>query len=220
MYKDVSRNLRNYRTLRGLTIEELSNYSGLSTVTISKIENEKMNNITLGTIKRLADALNTPIESMFVQDDESEEKINEIAKKEMVDVLYPYEKSIKNRDDMMYCSAMMEFLVWLPLIDAKELYRVYNDRIQGGFLDYEKYIIDSQIRYLIEDIPDSPAKEYACNVVKAMRVLRETRNFELATEFFANEYNSNLHKAYKEVCGKKLRLMENLHEIQKIGDIY
>jgi len=66
----ISNNLRKYRKKQNLTIEELSELSGLSPNFISDIEREKKSP-SLNTIEKLCSALNIQFHNLFIP-----EKIN------------------------------------------------------------------------------------------------------------------------------------------------
>lgn len=53
------------RIKRNLTQKELQEISGVSTVTIGKIERGEIENVTLTTYKKLAQALEVPIEQLI-----------------------------------------------------------------------------------------------------------------------------------------------------------
>lgn len=52
----------------GLTQRDIIKKTGLSSATISKIENGKVDNIQLGTLKKLAVALNSTVEELFLNE--------------------------------------------------------------------------------------------------------------------------------------------------------
>ncbi|MEE0248943.1 helix-turn-helix transcriptional regulator [Peptacetobacter hiranonis] len=56
------------RIKRNLTQKELQEISGVSTVTIGKIERGEIENVTLTTYKKLAQALEIPIEQLIKEE--------------------------------------------------------------------------------------------------------------------------------------------------------
>lgn len=58
--------LKFYREKKGLSQEELAKKSGVSRVSISKIENDKAKDIKIGTLKSLAAALDEPVQNIFL----------------------------------------------------------------------------------------------------------------------------------------------------------
>ena len=62
-----------YRKLKSLTQEELAEQVGLSRTTIANIENpDKFQSMSLGTIFKLADALDIPVKRLFDFRDEDD----------------------------------------------------------------------------------------------------------------------------------------------------
>lgn len=58
-------NLRAVREKAKITQTDLAELSGVSRITINRIENGELNETTSGTLKKLADALNVPIDSLI-----------------------------------------------------------------------------------------------------------------------------------------------------------
>lgn len=58
--------LRFYREKKGMSQKELARVSGVSRVSISKIENDKAADVKIGTLKSLSDALGEPIQEIFL----------------------------------------------------------------------------------------------------------------------------------------------------------
>lgn len=58
--------LKFYREKKGLSQEELAKKSGVSRVSISKIENDKAKDIKIGTLKSLAEALDESVQNIFL----------------------------------------------------------------------------------------------------------------------------------------------------------
>lgn len=61
----MKNNLRKIREKRGLTQEELANKSGISRVTISKLESQGTGEIKLSTMQALGRALSASMEEIF-----------------------------------------------------------------------------------------------------------------------------------------------------------
>lgn len=57
--------LKQIREEKGITQEELERVSGVSRQTISAIENDKAGDIKIGTLKALANALDTTVDRIF-----------------------------------------------------------------------------------------------------------------------------------------------------------
>lgn len=61
--------LKEAREEAKMTQQQLSEKSGVSRVTIVSLENGTSNNVTIGTLKKLADALDKTINQIFFADD-------------------------------------------------------------------------------------------------------------------------------------------------------
>ena len=59
--------LKEIREEKKMTQEELERRSGISRQTISAIENDRMGNVMVGTLRALANALDTTIDSLFFE---------------------------------------------------------------------------------------------------------------------------------------------------------
>ena len=59
--------LREIRESKKMTQEELEEKSGISRQTISAIENNRAENVMVGTLMALANALDTTIDNLFFQ---------------------------------------------------------------------------------------------------------------------------------------------------------
>lgn len=73
IYKIVSKNVKKYRKLKGLTQEQLSDLVPYSYSTIISIEGNYRNNFSLAVINSIATALDVKIYMFFMDDDELEE---------------------------------------------------------------------------------------------------------------------------------------------------
>lgn len=62
-------NLKIKRIMLGLSQKDLAALSGVSNVTILKIEKGKVDNVKLGTLKKLAAALNSTVEELFLKEE-------------------------------------------------------------------------------------------------------------------------------------------------------
>lgn len=63
----INNRLREIRKMRGLGVVELSDKSGVNRQTISMIEHGEATNITVKTMKALADALDTTVTDIFFE---------------------------------------------------------------------------------------------------------------------------------------------------------
>lgn len=62
-------NLKIKRIMLGLSQKDLAALSGVSNVTILKIEKGQIDNVKLGTLKKLAAALNSTVEELFLNEE-------------------------------------------------------------------------------------------------------------------------------------------------------
>ena len=63
-------NIKLKRISKELTQKELANKVGISHVTLSRIEKGSCENITLKTMKKLAEALDTTVQDLFFSEEE------------------------------------------------------------------------------------------------------------------------------------------------------
>lgn len=59
--------IRELREKKELTQEQLAQMSGISRMTICKLENNEESEVMVGTLKALAAALNVPVSKLFTQ---------------------------------------------------------------------------------------------------------------------------------------------------------
>lgn len=81
-------NIRAIRKKRGLSINKVSEQSGISLSYLSTLENNKLNNPTLDKLKALADVLEVPVEEFF-KDDQAETSETETKKEFRILPLIP-----------------------------------------------------------------------------------------------------------------------------------
>ena len=70
IYELVSKNIKKYRQMRGLTQNELANMIPYSYATITSIEGNYRNNFSLAVISSIAKALNIKTYLLFMEDEE------------------------------------------------------------------------------------------------------------------------------------------------------
>lgn len=63
-------NVKIRRIMQGLSQKELAKKVGVSNVTIVKIEKEKIDNVKLGTLKKIAEVLETTVQELFFTEEE------------------------------------------------------------------------------------------------------------------------------------------------------
>ena len=155
------------REEQGISQSDLAKMSNISSTYLSLLENGKRNNISLTTLYMICDALHIKVNqllciSSYSADDPIDTSDSlEMAEAQQVIIsddkillsFYP-EKYNNNK-----ISSLLEFVLYLPLIDETMLYDALN-AIQGHFLGNEIYIC-KRINSLIKRITDSPAKKFA-----------------------------------------------------------
>lgn len=218
----VADNVRFYRALKGWSSEKLSAKSGISVVTISNIENKKISDPKLSTIVAFADAFEVPIEKLLKEEwteediEDEEYRLNQVAYRDMMDVLYPEDKKLKEKVDSNYVSCLLEFLVYLPLIDIKDMHDCYLNNVNGVFVGFEEYIVYQQIGRLIKDIPDSKAKQYAAITVEAIRKARVSRERDSADSYLYENSDGDGLREYNLNVEKRLDMLQHLYRVKQI----
>ena len=177
--KQIGSKIKTLREEQGISQAELAEKSGISTTYLSLLENGKRNNITLSTLYMLGDALHVEISQLLCfcshsideaidppnPDDEAEARQLMIHNERILLSFYP-DKYYNNK-----ISSLMEFLLYLPLIDKTMLYDALN-AFQGHILGNEVYIC-KRINALIKHIADSPAKQFADDQLNLLHEKRD-----------------------------------------------
>ncbi len=70
IYKIVSKNIKKYRKLKGLTQEGLADLIPYSYSTVISIEGNYRNNFSLAVVNSIANALDIKVYLLFIDDDE------------------------------------------------------------------------------------------------------------------------------------------------------
>ena len=70
IYKIVSKNIKKYRKLKGLTQEDLANLIPYSYSTVISIEGNYRNNFSLAVVNSIANALDIEVYLLFIDEDE------------------------------------------------------------------------------------------------------------------------------------------------------
>lgn len=70
IYKIVSKNIKKYRKLKGLTQEDLANLIPYSYSTVISIEGNYRNNFSLAVVNSIANALDIKVYLLFIDEDE------------------------------------------------------------------------------------------------------------------------------------------------------
>ena len=197
----LSENVRFIRRTKHLTLSSLALRSGITEGYLSRLENQKIKNVQLSTISNLAMALGVRVVDLLndewcqeIYTEEEQVKLENLAK---ADLFFPKDNLTTICKDT-YISCLMELVPLLPLIDRSELLDVYLNRFQGSFFNYTNYICD-QFSYLICEIKDSDAKEYAMNYMKIIREYRTNRDYNKTAMEIQLLENSKAADSYNEV---------------------
>lgn len=190
----IAENICTLRKSRKMTQEQLAEMVNLSKNTIANIESRsiKQNN-TINTIESIATALGVPAYQLLIDEDELDDFHSDKANAENITATYyPPVHYLYN------ISTLIEFLIYLPLIDHRNLYHNLISAVAGCVFDSELYI-SSKIDNLVRRIPDSPEKKFADFTFSKIRAIREGKSRddvmeELFTEFpsFDSEYDAYL----------------------------
>jgi len=233
--------IREFRKKLKLTQKELAFKSGVSQALISEIERPNANSnygLTLSSLDRIATALGVTTQNILdmsegYYDEIGEEDIlDELrANKKLMDTFYP-PNYIYSSGSVINCSCLLEFVIYLPLIDICNLYEGLR-RLDGDIFNRETYLTDL-INSAVRVIPDSLAKSYADRIYSFIQIKREGKQLEDEKEYIeylekkndvdSIEYQEEI--AYQEVLDLKnrichdyvghLMLMESLHEINQV----
>ena len=167
--KQIGLRVKAFREAQHMTQADLAEKIGISSTYLCLLENGKKTNLTITTLHMIAEALNVKIdELLFVSDLEygldGDIDIYDVENiDETKEILIRNEKIHKAFYPSKYANfkvtSLMEFLLYLPLIDELQLYQTLN-AIMGDFVGNEEYVC-KKINCLIERIGDSPVKKFA-----------------------------------------------------------
>lgn len=199
----ISKKIKLFRRVKGLTQSELAKKSGVSQSQISTIENGDCD-VKISTLVSLTDAMNISLTDLFSDysniDNNTFINENEYDDYEVTLNLYNNLNIQKTfyppKYDDIKISTLMDFIVYLPLIDIEYLFMILS-RTYGNFNLREEYIC-KQFDWLVNQIPDSPAKQYADYVYLIIQERKKLNNPELKAELKIDggcvEYNEQINK--------------------------
>ena len=208
--------LKVLRMHAGLTQAQLAEKSGVSQSQISSIENGDYN-VRLQTLALIADALNIDMTDFFIDfgidnDDELVDFSEDLCNYEVFKSYYPpkvFNKKI---------STLLEFMVYLPLIDPWDLYSALQ-RIGGDFTGSEIYI-STQLEGTLCHLPEGPEKDYADYVYSILQQRKDTHSIDLSSSYQDDEMKDN-YKAYIDLIEKKQKFYNDsidvLHLASELG---
>ena len=207
----VGEKLKLIRETNRMTQDQLSDKSGISQSQISIVESGN-SNVGLNTLNILADALGVKLSDLineyevdladYVHDKIEDKK--EIFDEEMknLNVYTSFYPSVKIKAKI---STLLEFLVYLPLIEPRRLFDVLS-RLYGDFNGQEEYIV-SQLEYLVNSIPDCPAKDYADYVYEILQKRKDKRTCRISVSL---EGRKEIHAAYMQLIERNLEFYRHI----------
>lgn len=215
----VSERIKLIRRAKKLKQSDLAKISGISQPQISTIENGDCD-VRLSTLIALADALQVTLNDLFYEytpnfeqyimetcEDEYEGAADQMHEFKIYKNFYP-----KGNDDLKI-STLMEFIVYLPLVEPSYLFKVLSN-IYGDFNSREEYIA-RQLDWLVSTIPNSPERRYADYVYNIIQQRKKHKTPEIAVEF--SELKEE-REAYRKLVENKQELFQMLTRITKLSD--
>ena len=179
----VGQQISTYRQKLGWTQKDLSIKSGVAQSRISSLENGKADKkLRIETLQRLAEAMKVPVSSLLAPKFTQTQK-RSFSKQKLIDALtesvmdenimqtfYPPMPATRVNAPYESITSLIEFLVYLPLLDPVILYEIMY-AYQGDYVGNEEYL-GKKIGSAVSRIPDSDAKRYADWTVQQIRRIR------------------------------------------------
>lgn len=174
--------IRKFRNLRGLTMEQLVEAIGDQNISISTLQRLEKGQTRLNTelLKAVASALDVELYDLVDREGLSFD-VNQYV--EYMEEDPKYTEYLNDKQKLFYpdlrCKQLLnwehypiktlaEFIIYLPLMDPARLADVLF-RIAGDTFDREDYLLQ-EVAYLYESIPDSKAKQFADYQAAKMRL--------------------------------------------------
>lgn len=209
--------LKRLRQGAGLTQGQLAEESGVSQSQISSIENGDCN-VRIQTLALLADALNIDMTDFFggfnnENECEADSDENDYDYADLSEKLYKYEMLKSYYPPKVFnmkISTLLEFIVYLPLINPWDLYSALQ-RIGGNFTDREIYI-STQLEGILCHLPKGPEKDYADYVYSILQQRKDTHSIDLSSSYQDDKMKDN-YKAYIDLIEKKQKLYNDIMNV-------
>lgn len=201
----------------GLTQGQLAEKSGISQSQISSIENGDYN-VRVQTLALLADALNINMADFFIEfnkEDWCDADCEDVKFYKLATAFYEYEIYKSYYPPKLFdkgISTLLEFIVYLPLVDPLDLYSALQ-RIGGDFSNNETYISD-QLEALISHLPEGPEKDYADHVYSILQQRRDTRSIDLSS--YDDEMKDS-YIAYNDLLEKKQKFYDDIMNVMPLA---
>lgn len=201
--KKLGTRIKQYRVSQNMTQLDLEKKTGISAAYISQIENGKRDNLSLNTLFLISEGLNVEISRLYSQDSSGMTQ-DIIENDKIIDSFYPAQYG------NYQVTTLMEFLLYLPLIDDEMLMYDVLYRIGGNCVNNENYVC-KKLNWLISTIPDSPAKRYSNHQVELMRKRR--KDPAIGIQYDKDEYENYVQLLeIKYEKAKYERLVENIEK--------
>lgn len=180
--KHVGIQIRKFRNLRGLTMEQLVEAIGDQNISVSTLQRLEKGQTRLNTelLKAVAGVLDLELYDLIGREDLSFD-VDQYVKNKDEDPKYT--EYVNDKQKLFYpdlrCKdflnwqhypirTLAEFIIYLPLMDPARLADVLF-RIAGDTFEREDYLLQ-EVAYLYEGIPDTKAKRYADYQAAKMRL--------------------------------------------------
>ena len=191
----------------GLTQAELAQTTGVSLKTISNLESSNIEySFGIEGLFLIAKQLHVHPAMLLIDHASNETDLDEAVKiaerdyydRNVLKVFYPL---MHTRYDF---TSLLEFIIFMPLMNPMSLMEAIY-AIAGSAVNYEEYIA-SRISKLIQEIPESLAKNYAIKEAKKIKRIREGENVCIVN------ITSNLNKEEYEAYLRRLDEMNRYRE--------
>lgn len=173
--ESIGLKIKIFREKMGWTQAYLAEKAGVAQSSISSAENSQNDtHIYVDTLLRIAQAFDIPITYFFQsyndpdlsednyednEFDRAEALAQSMINRNIVAAFYPTPFTAKYPSSYKPISTLLQFLVYLPLINQRLLWEFMHS-FMGDYIGNERYIAN-QLGFLVNKIPDSPAKKYA-----------------------------------------------------------
>ena len=227
-YGRLGKRIKVHRKYRKITQRDLSQLSGVSMSTISKLEQGVAKNVTIEKINAIAAAMGISLSELVVDYDEEMDYTQYIDPDSPEDEEWDNERQYINMEKLqsLYTPVyqnykvhtLIDFLIYLPLIDQGILCDALC-RIDGGIYNKEDYALNV-INNIIRAIPQSQARAYADAVNNLNRKIAEKKSPNLYRNS-GEAISMDLHNAYSRLLRDKQFIWTKMANIMnELKDVY
>ena len=217
--KSVGHKTKSFRTTLHLTQAELAEKVGVSQNYISRLENG-LENPTLYSLLNIANALEVDIIDLFhlftdkkIGQFEWHEAENEALLREHCESIYQrriFKTFYPDPYDSCQITGLMEFMIYLPLINPISLYEALLEIDYANDSVSKEAEVAFQLSSLIDDIEDSPAKQFADLLYSELEERRKTHNLAFSLDS-KSKYNEE-YVGYLNEINVKIALIKRLEQ--------